>query len=91
MHNIDEEKYLCIVSELLKIASYKIRINEKKLVRKGELTSLSIVKTLLGAETRSVFDLPEEKSSWIEFIQQRLEALTKGQVEDASGSKSWIT
>jgi len=58
---------------------------------KGEVTSLSIVKVLMGAETRSVFDLPEEKSSWIDFIQKRLEAITQGQVEDEYGSKSWVT
>jgi len=66
-------------------------IFELSLDAKGEVTSLSIVKTLMGAETRSVFELPEEKSSWIEFIQQRLEAIAQGQVEDADGSKSWVT
>ena len=57
----------------------------------GEVTSLSIVKTLLGTETRTVFDLPEERSTWADIIRQRVEALAQGQVEDAFGSKSWIT
>ena len=57
----------------------------------GKVTSLSIVKTLLGAETRTTFDLPEERSSWAELIREKLDALNQGQVEDAYGSKSWIT
>jgi hypothetical protein len=66
-------------------------IFELSLDAKGELTSLSIVKTLMGTETRSVFELPEEKSSWIEFIKQKLETINQGKVEDAYGSKSWVT
>jgi len=57
----------------------------------GELTSLSVVRTLLGMETRSVFDLPEDKSSWADLIRQKIEALQQGQVEDEFGSKSWIS
>ena len=50
-------------------------IFELSLDSKGEVTSLSIVKTLMGAETRSVYELPEKSSSWIDFIQKRLEAI----------------
>jgi len=66
-------------------------IFELSLDAKGEVTSLSIVKILMGAETRSTFELPEEKSSWIDFIKERLETVNQGQVEDAYGSKSWVT
>jgi len=57
----------------------------------GNATSMSIVKTLLGVETKTTFDLPEDKLSWADIIRQKIEALNQGQVEDAFGSKSWIT
>jgi len=66
-------------------------IFELSLNANGEVTSLSIVKTLLGTESRTVFDLPEDRLSWSDIIRQRVEALNQGQVEDAFGSKSWIT
>ena len=53
--------------------------------------SMSIVKTLLGLETKTIFELPEDTSSWLELIRNRVEALTQGQVEEADGSKSWLT
>jgi len=52
--------------------------------------SMSIVKTLLGVETKSVFELPDDASSWVELIRERTEALIQGQVEEADGSKSWV-
>jgi len=64
---------------------------ELSLNAKGDVTSMSIVKTLMGVETRSVFDLPEEKSTWADLIRQRVEAALQGQVEDEFGSKSWLT
>jgi len=57
----------------------------------GNATSMSIVKTLLGVESRSVFELPEDRSTWVDLIRQRVEAMTQGQVEDEFGSKSWLT
>jgi len=58
---------------------------------KGGVTSMAIVKTLMGVETRTEFDLPEDKQSWADIIRQRVDALLQGQVEDASGAKSWVT
>jgi hypothetical protein len=66
-------------------------IFELSLDAKGDVTSMSIVKTLMGVETRSVFELPEEKALWGDIIRQRLEAIAQGQVEDEFGSKSWLT
>jgi len=56
----------------------------------GDITSMSIMKTLLGVETRTVFDLPEDKSLWSDLIQQKLNELIQGQVDETTGSKSWI-
>ena len=64
---------------------------ELSLNGKGGVTSLSVVQTLLGVEKRTVFDLPDDKTSWADLIRQKLDALNQGQVEDAFGSKSWIT
>jgi len=55
------------------------------------VTSMSIVRTLMGAESRTQFDLPEDKQTWIDIIRQRVDALLQGQVEDITGAKSWIT
>ena len=57
----------------------------------GKATSLSIVKTLMGAETRTAFDLPEGRETWADIIRDRVEALIQGKFEEADGSKSWIT
>ena len=95
------EKYKAIILDLEQAASALEKwendnpgqsiIFELSLNENGEVTAMSIVKTLLGTETRSVFELPEERSSLIEYIKQKIEALNQGQVEDAFGSKSWIT
>jgi len=57
----------------------------------GNATSMSIVKILLGVETKTTFDLPEDKLSWTDIIRQKIDALNQGKVEDAYGSKSWVT
>ena len=57
----------------------------------GNATALAVIKTLMGAEKRTSFDLPGDKSSWAEYIRQKLEALCQGRVEDANGTMSWIT
>jgi len=57
----------------------------------GNATSLSIVKTLLGVEKRTTFDLPDDSTSWADLIRQKLSDLDHAQVEDDFGSKSWIT
>ena len=95
------EKYKAIILDLEKAASAMEKwekenpgqsiIFELSLDENGEVTAMSIVKTLMGTETRSIFELPEDKSKLIEYIQQKLEALNQGQVEDNFGSKSWIT
>ena len=56
----------------------------------GNVNSMSIVKTLLGVETRTEFDLPEERSSWADFIRQRVDDFLQGKVEEPGGSKSWV-
>ena len=66
-------------------------IFELSLNANGEVTSVSIVKTLLGTESRTVFDLPEESPLWADIIRQKLDSLIQGQVEDEFGSKSWVT
>jgi len=64
---------------------------EISLDESGGITSMSIVKTILGTEQRSTFNLPADSFSWANFIRQRLEELNQGQVDDATGSKSWVT
>jgi len=56
----------------------------------GNITALAVLKTLMGAELRTTFDLPVDRSSWSEYMRQKLEDLSQGQVEDINGTKSWI-
>ena len=57
----------------------------------GEL-SVSIIKTMLdGIEARTEFNLSDDRQSWADIIRERVEALLQGQVEDATGAKSWLT
>jgi len=48
-----------------------------------------IVRTLIGGETESTFELPSQKSLWAELITQKLNALADGQTESPDGSRSW--
>jgi len=64
---------------------------EISLDNKGGVTSMSIVKTLMGIETRTEFELPRDVSSWVDIIRQKVDALLQGQVEDTTGAKSWVT
>jgi len=56
----------------------------------GNTSATAVIKTLMGTETNTVFKLPDDKSTWVEFIRERLESLNQGQVEDAFGLKSWM-
>jgi len=51
--------------------------------------AVGIVRTLMGGEIRTVFDLPDDRPSWAQLIEQKLESLRQGQTEDATGSTSW--
>ena len=66
-------------------------IFELSLDDKGGINSLSVVRTLMGVESRTVFELPEDRSSWADLIRQKIDALQQSKVEDAFGSSSWIT
>ena len=56
----------------------------------GNSRALAIVKTLMGSEMRTTFDLPNDRPSWAALISQKLEALIQGQAEDVDGSRSWL-
>jgi hypothetical protein len=56
----------------------------------GNTTALAVVRTLMGAEMRTTFDLPSDRMTWAEIIRERVENLSQGKVEDADGAKSWI-
>ena len=56
----------------------------------GNASVLAVIKTLMDTEIRTSFELPGDKSSWADFIRERLEALSQGQVDDVTGSRSWI-
>jgi len=44
-----------------------------------------------GIEARTEFRLPDDRLSWADIILQKVDALLQGQVEDTSGTKSWLT
>ena len=48
-----------------------------------------MVRTLLGGEAETVFDLPANNMSlWANLIMQKLDSLAEGQVTDAEGTRS---
>ena len=55
----------------------------------GNTRALAIVKTLLNSGTQTTFELPSNRSSWIDTIREKLDALNEGRVEDANGVRSW--
>jgi hypothetical protein len=57
----------------------------------GQIQAIGIMRALLGGPpVRTVFELPEDKNTWLGFIQQKLDALAQGRVEDAEGNRSWV-
>ena len=56
----------------------------------GQLQAIGIMKALFGEEIRTEFELPTDKNTWLSFIQQKMDALKQGRVEDAEGNKSWV-
>ena len=57
----------------------------------GVAKAEAIVRTLMGGEVRTVFDLtPDDKPTWADLIRQKLDSLNEGQIEEADGSKSWV-
>ena len=52
--------------------------------------AVATVRTLLGQETRSSFEVSSEnRASWQDFISQKLDSIAAGRVEEADGSQSW--
>jgi len=95
------EKYKALVQDLENVITEAEKWGEEKpgqsimfdvsLDAKGGATSLSIVKMLMGMESRTTFELPEDKSTWADLIRERLDDFVKGGIDDGSGSKSWVT
>jgi len=56
----------------------------------GAVTAMALVRTLMGNEVSTTFELPSDRSTWAETIRERLDALSQGQVQDEYGSRSWI-
>ena len=52
--------------------------------------AMAIVRTLMGGEMRSEFELPSDGSSWVDLIRQKINAMNEGQVENADGERSWL-
>lgn len=55
----------------------------------GETQAQAIVRTLMGGQIRTTFELPDDRPSWADLIEQKLESLRQGQTEDAYGETSW--
>jgi hypothetical protein len=56
----------------------------------GNVTALATIKTLLGDEKSTTFQLPDNKSSWADFIRERLEALKQDFGDDINSTRTWI-
>jgi hypothetical protein len=56
----------------------------------GNLKAVALLRTLMGQEVRTAFELYDDKTTWSGMIKQKLDALAQGQVEDAEGNRSWV-
>jgi hypothetical protein len=59
----------------------------------GMSRAKGIVRTLMGGEMRTSFDLPNDGKSWADLVRQKLESLgNEGQAEDENGEKklAWL-
>ena len=52
--------------------------------------AMAMIRTLLGGETRTTFELTGESPTWGDLIRQKLNSLSEGQVYDAEGNRSWV-
>ena len=57
----------------------------------GMSKAVGIVRTLMGGEMRTTFELPNnERATWSDLIRQKLDSLVEGRAEDANGERSWV-
>ena len=69
-----------------KTFEFKISMEDGNITR-----AKGIVRTLMGGEIRTTFDLPNNQATrWADIIRQKLESLNEGQTEDAYGERSWM-
>jgi hypothetical protein len=59
-------------------------------IQENQLRAVALMTTLLGNETTSTFALPTDRNMWSSMIENKLNALAQGQVEDSEGNKSWL-
>jgi len=60
------------------------------LAANGQVQAIALLRTLWGEEVRTTFDLPAERNTWSAIIQDKLNALSQGQVENVEGQRSWL-
>lgn len=56
----------------------------------GGIRAMGLMRTLLGEEVNTTFDLPTDRLTWSDIIRQKLDAFNAGQVQSADGSRSWV-
>lgn len=57
----------------------------------GETTAQAVVRTLMGGEMRSTFELPGQQSTWAELIRMKLDAINESRNQhEEEGSGSWL-
>ena len=70
-----------------------------EMAQNGALRAIALVESLLGGPPiRTVFDLPRNEGpqaesnqgTWASIINQQLEALAQGRVQDEEGNRSWV-
>jgi len=55
----------------------------------GNARALIALKTLMGDERSTAFDLPNDRTTWADFMRQTLDALNQGKIGDVSESRNW--
>jgi hypothetical protein len=54
-------------------------------------SAIGLMRDMMGAETRTEFELPNDRQIWADLIMQKLEALNAGRSDDVQdGNYSWL-
>ena len=67
---------------------YSLTFNFNLALEEG-VQAVATIRNLLGSLSQTSFELPQNRDSWTEAINQRLNELREGRSEEADGSRSW--
>jgi len=68
---------------------YSLQFNFN-LAEQQNAQAVATIRTLLGTEASTTFELSGDRASWSDLVSQKLDNLREGRAEEADGSRSWV-